>query len=54
MKVIKYRPSTLLRLIYFIYLFIYFFVTFRRANFQGVNLLAKFVKKKMKGAFWAA
>ena len=27
----------------------FFLVTFRRANFQGVNLLAKFVKKKIKG-----
>ncbi len=27
---------------------LFFLVTFRRANFQGVNLLAKFVKKKMK------
>ena len=31
------------------FFFFFFFVTFRRANFQGVNFLAKFVKKKMKG-----
>ncbi len=30
------------------------FVTFRHANFHGVNFLAKFVKKKMKGRILAA